>query len=69
MKICGACIMNIFNCPSNVDIIIRIYPITQTVNIINMVMLQTSLIRMKNMALQGARLGPNSPALNEQTVS
>ena len=37
MKICGACIMNIFNCPSNVDIIIRIYPITQTVNIINMV--------------------------------
>ena len=24
MKICGACIMNIFNCPSNVDIIIRI---------------------------------------------
>ena len=48
--------MNIFNCPSNVDIIIRIYPITQTVTIINMVMLHMSLILLRMIALESIKL-------------
>ena len=48
--------MNIFNCPSNVDIIIRIYPITQTVTIINMVMLHMSLILLRMIASESIKL-------------